>query len=393
MTDEQERAALGVPTVLDRLVDELGRVRALGLLRLHEAELDTLHACVAGRTPGAETAETASAPDARVEPEAVERLLHTVVLGLDGALLRDAALHSFGFASGTRDLSGKERRERAAHVYRVGAERFRKHQEKLMLQQVARALLNGEGHDAPAVPAAREGPREGVGAAPPTDAVLPVRAGRHVVRTAFSHGDVLLTVHVAPIELVTGVDVLVSSENIYFEMSKTFRRTVSGSLRRAGATKDSVGRITDDVIARQLGAWVRKFGVPGLPVAAGTVAVTSPGALSAQGVRRILHAAVATPSATGDGYETAPDAVATAVRRVFQLAAAERRAGRVPLRSIALPLLGAGRGGLDARTSAETVVGTLEQVLGDDPDWSVHLVTRNPVSARAVFDVLSDRRP
>ncbi|MDX2528984.1 macro domain-containing protein [Streptomyces europaeiscabiei] len=381
MIDEQEQAGPDLPTTLRKLVDELGRVRALGLLRLHEAELETLHALAAGRSPGAETA----APGGRGEPEAVERLLHTVVLGLDGELVRDAALHSFGFAPGTRDLSGKERRERAAHVYRVGAERFRKHQEKLMLQQVARAVMNFEGHEPGPVPGSRESSRG--------SAVAPVRAGRHVLRAAFAHGDVLLTLHVAPIELVTGVDVLVSSENIYFEMSKTFRRTVSGSLRRAGATKDTVGRITDDVIARQLADWVRRFGVPGLPVAAGTVAVTSPGALSAQGVRRILHAAVATPSATGDGYETAPAAVAAAVRRVFQLAAAERRTGRTPLRSIALPLLGAGRGGLDARTSAETVVGTLEQVLRADPDWSVHLVTRNPLSARAVIDVLSDRRP
>ncbi|MFJ1668691.1 macro domain-containing protein [Streptomyces bottropensis] len=387
MIDEQAHTGPDLPTTLGKLVDELGRVRALGLLRLHEAELETLSACVAGRSPGA---DVAAAPGDRAQPEAVERLLHAVLLGLDGELLRDAALHSFGFAPGTRDLSGKERRERAAHVYRVGAERFRKHQEKLMLQQVARAILNHGGREpAPVPPDSREGSGDGVRGS----AVAPVRAGRHVLRTAFSHGDVLLTLHVAPIELVTGVDVLVSSENIYFEMSKTFRRTVSGSLRRAGATKDAVGRITDDVIARQLSDWVRNFGVPGLPVAAGTVAVTSPGALAAQGVRRILHAAVATPSATGDGYETAPAAVATAVRRVFQLAAAERRSGRVPLRSVALPLLGAGRGGLDARTSAETVVGTLEQVLRDDPDWSVHLVTRNPLSARAVLDVLSDRRP
>lgn len=385
MIDEQAHTGPDLPTTLHRLVDELGRVRALGLLRLHEARLETLAACAAGRSPGTES----SAPGGRAEPEALERLLHAVLLGLDGELLRDAALHSFGFAPGTRDLSGKERRERAAHVYGVGAERFRKHQEKLMLQQVARAVMNFEGHRAGPVQDSRESVRESAG----NGDVVPVRAGRHVLRTAFPHGDVLLTLHVGPIELVTGVDVLVSSENIYFEMSKTFRRTVSGSLRRAGATKDAVGRITDDVIARQLSDWVRNFGVPGLPVAAGTVAVTSPGALAAQGVRRILHAAVATPSATGDGYETAPAAVAAAVRRVFQLAAAERRAGRAPLRSVALPLLGAGRGGLDARTSAEAVVGTLEQVLRADPDWSVHLVTRNPLSARAVIDVLRDRRP
>ena len=37
MTDEQEQAGPDVPSVVHKLVDELGRVRALGLLRLHEA--------------------------------------------------------------------------------------------------------------------------------------------------------------------------------------------------------------------------------------------------------------------------------------------------------------------------------------------------------------------
>ncbi|MFM9590350.1 hypothetical protein ACKI1J_23285 [Streptomyces scabiei] len=226
MTEQQTRTGPDLPTALHRLVDELGRVRALGLLRLHEARLETLAACAADRSPGAEP----SAPGGRAEPEAVERLLHAVLLGLEGELLRDAALHSFGFAPGTRDLSGKERRERAAHVYGVGAERFRKHQEKLMLQQVARAVMNFEGHRAGPVPESRESVRESAG----DGGVAPVRAGRHVLRTAFPQGDVLLTLHGAPIELATGVDVPVSSENIYFEMSKTFRRTVSGSLRRAG---------------------------------------------------------------------------------------------------------------------------------------------------------------
>ncbi|WP_327723312.1 hypothetical protein [Streptomyces europaeiscabiei] len=193
MIDEQEQAGPDLPTTLRKLVDELGRVRVLGLLRLHEAELETLHACVAGRSPGAE----AVAPGERGEPEAVERLLHTVVLGLDGELMRDAALHSFGFAPGTRDLSGKERRERAAHVYRVGAERFRKHQEKPMLQQMARAVMNFEGHEPGPVP----GSRKSSGRSSRGSAVSPVRAGRHVLRAAFAHGDVLLTLHMAPIEL------------------------------------------------------------------------------------------------------------------------------------------------------------------------------------------------
>ncbi|MGW0331106.1 hypothetical protein ACWD0J_04360 [Streptomyces sp. NPDC003011] len=109
-------------------------------------------------------------------------------------------------------------------------------------------------------------------------------------------------------------------------------------------------------------------------------------------MRRIYRAAVATPSAVGDGYGTAPEAVAEAVRRVFELADAERRSGRVRLCSIALPLLGAGRGGLDARTGVETILGAPEPALAAHPDWSVHLVTRNPLSARAVLDALAARR-
>ncbi|MGW0417307.1 macro domain-containing protein, partial [Streptomyces collinus] len=126
---------------------------------------------------------------------------------------------------------------------------------------------------------------------------------------------------------------------------------------------------------------------------AATRAPTPRGELPPRGEPRTYPRGGAVPSATGDGYETAPEAVAAAVRRVFELAGAERRSGRVRLRSVALPLLGAGRGGLDARTSAETILGALEAVLAADPDWSVHLVTRNPLSARAVLDALAARRP
>ncbi|WP_020684171.1 hypothetical protein [Streptomyces prunicolor] len=70
----------------------------------------------------------------------------------------------------------------------------------------------------------------------------------------------------------------------------------------------------------------------------------------------------------------------------------ERDSGGLPLRSVALPLFGAGRGGLDARKSAEAVLGALEIALAADPDWPVHLVTRNPVSAAAVLEALAARR-
>lgn len=198
-----------------------------------------------------------------------------------------------------------------------------------MLQQMARAVMNFEGHEPGPVPGSRKSSGRSSRGVPSPPSERDVMCYEPPSPTGTSCS--LSTWHPSS---CTGVDVLVSSENIYFEMSKTFRRTVSGSLRRAAATKDTVGRITDDVIARQLADWVRRFGVPGLPVAAGTVAVTSPGALSAQGVRRILHAAVATPSATGDGRrvrDRARGRRGETVRRVFQLAAAPER-GEVRVR-------------------------------------------------------------
>ncbi|MEU9349083.1 macro domain-containing protein [Streptomyces sp. NPDC048278] len=338
---------------------ELNRIRELGLLRLHEAALVELPGLLARSTGAVDTA-------------VVEDALRRAVEGLDPGQ-REIGRITFGLLPGTRALPGKTRRDMAADLAEVGVDRFRKHHEKLLIRQLAGMFLSE------AAPGASGAP-------------VVVRAGRHRVDTPFPHGEVTITVHVAPIELIEGADVLVSSENIYFEMSKTFRRTVSGSLRRAGATKDAGGRIVDDVIARELRSWSERSVPSGLPVAPGTVAVTSAGALAGRGVRRIFHAAVTTPSATGNTYETAPEAVAEAVRRVFELAGQERDSGLFPLRSVALPLFGAGRGGLTARSSAEAILGALEISLAGDPDWSVHLVTRNPVSAGAVMDALAARR-
>ncbi|MGW3101653.1 macro domain-containing protein [Streptomyces sp. NPDC001100] len=385
---------------------ELHRIRALGMLRLHEAGLVELPGVLARSTgtdgrPGPREGE--------VDTVAVENALRRAVDGLDPGQ-REVGLMTFGLLPRTRALPGKERRDRAAELADVGFDRFRKHHEKLLIRQVAEAILAGAeavGVGAPVTNGDAAGPGTVVPAPTPWPVVetpeaypapgssgppAPLRTGRHRVATRFPHGEVTITLHVAPIELIEDVDVLVSSENIYFEMSKTFRRTVSGSLRRAGATKDAGGRIVDDVIARQLKSWSERSVPSGLPVAPGTVAVTPAGALAARGVRRIFHAAVTTPSATGNGYETAPEAVAQAVLRVFRLAGEERESGRLPLRAVALPLFGAGRGGLAARESAEAVLGALEIALATDPDWSVHLVTRNAVSAAAVLDALAARR-
>lgn len=373
---------------LTALVTELSDVRSKGLLRLRDLDLPVLRR--------AATRWLGNGPTDEVEPSAVMGLLTAAVDRLDGERLQPAARHTFGLAADTRDLSAKDRRERAASAFKVGADRFRKHQERLVVREMAQAILV----------VSAEGPRadrpstapDSALAPDPVPAPSPVAApswaitGRRVVPVEFSHGTVPITVHVTSVELLAGIDVLVSSENTYFEMSKTFRSTVSGSLRRAGATKDAAGRILDDVIADQLTAWMRTFGSQGLPVAPGTVVPTSPGELTGNGVRRIYHAAVTTPLVGTDGYETTPWVVATAVRRICALLRTERHTGQGPLRSVAFPLLGAGRGGLSPRASTEALLSGLDPALAADPGWSVHLVTRNPKSASVALDVLEARR-
>ncbi|WP_446045901.1 macro domain-containing protein, partial [Streptomyces olivaceus] len=183
-----------------------------------------------------------------------------------------------------------------------------------------------------------------------------------------------VTVRVAPIERVWDTDILVSSENVFLEMSKTFRPTVSGVLRRAAAER-AAGEVVDDVLARELALWLHTHRRTGLAVPPGTVVPTSAGALSRQGVRRIYHAAVATPVDHGSRYHVAPGTVADAVRASFELGRAERRTLALPLTSICFPLLGAGHGGLPAADAATRLLAAIREELRRDPSWSVLLVT------------------
>lgn len=367
------------------LIAELDAIRRKGLPRLREVRLAALDA-VPARLGGAEPTSAAGGL------LGVERLLEEAAGALKGDRLRAAARITFGLDSDTRDLSAKDRRERACVLFDVGVDRFRRHQEKTLLAQLADAVLSLPADAADRAPAPV---RDQAAPAAPGKAAAPRAAppsGRRVVPVRYPHGTVPVTVHVAAMESLRGVDVLVSSENVYFEMSKTFRDTVSGSLRRAGARKDAAGRILDDVIARQLTAWLTRFGSSGLPVAAGTVVPTSPGELAGQGVRRIYHAAIVSPLLGTDRYQTAPWIVSAAVHRIFELGRTERSSGRAALRSIALPLLGAGRGGLDPRASVEAILTALGPALDADPDWQVHFAVRDAEAAGVVLDALDARR-
>ncbi|WP_328667314.1 hypothetical protein OG905_09660 [Streptomyces sp. NBC_00322] len=384
------------------MVAELGLVRANGLLGLRRLELPLLHAASVVHSDGGE---------GDMRPGAVEALLRDAVETLGGGDLQTAAQYTFGLTRGAREWAAQDRRRRAADVFRVSIDRFRKHHEKLVLQETAEAVL--------ALCLARSPATEGQGAgngavAGGTEAIAErtestVRAVEQTRRTgppdarplplgplslpvALGGTTARIIVHTSPIEFVTGVDILVSSENTYLEMSRTYRPTTSGALRRAAARQNAAGAILDDVLARELHDWLVRFASPGLPVAPGTVAATSAGELASQGVRRVYHAAVVMPRTDG-GYDTTPAVVTKAVRQVFEAAAAERDSFGPPLRSLCLPLLGAGRGGLEPAASLRAMLTAIGPALADRPFWEVHLAVRRPAVARAVLDVLAEHRP
>ncbi|AGP60486.1 Appr-1-p processing protein [Streptomyces rapamycinicus NRRL 5491] len=375
----------------DQLLEELKSIRRPGLPDLRSIDRPALRAAAVagGFCDGSDDA-----------PAGIEALLKEAVRRLgERDLLGQAAAHTFGLLPDRRGAPAHDRRKTAAAVYGVTSERFRKHQEPQVVQQLAEAVLTilreppplsggpgptgrspgpGAGARLPAEPSAagqstlaRGGRVSRIGQEPPlrVDSV-PVDA-----QSTF-------TLHVSPIELLRDIEVLVSSENVYLEMSKTFRPTVSGALRLAAAVRDPAGEIVDDVLARELAAWLRAHGRPGLPIRPGTVVPTSPGALAARGVRRIYHAAVATP--LDDTYEVRPESIARAVSACFALARAERDRYEPALSSICFPLLGAGRGGLAPAVSATWLRWAIRDELARDARWRVHLVVRSREIAEAV---------
>lgn len=388
----------------ESLVEELREVRRRGLPGLRHCPREALR----------EAAEAAGlCGGEQDEQSGIEELLGAAVRRLAGGHpVRDddssdplarAAAHSFGIFPARRGVPGTDRRKAAAGVYGVTTERFRKSQERDVIAELAAAVLavarEGRVREAagpvtgdpwtlvprepatlpPTAPPGRAIPAAGVPARPP------------VVRPGAAAPAGRITVRTCPIELVRDVDILVSSENTFLEMSKTFRSTVSGALRRAAALRDASGEIVDDVLARELGVWLRTHERPGVPVRPGTVVATSSGALAAQGVRRIHHAAIAAPVGNGERYHVTPAVLAEAVRASFELARQEAEFLALPMSSICFPLMGTGRGGLSVPTAARALLGALGQELRRDPSWSVLMVTPDEGHARLLMAASSAR--
>lgn len=376
------------------IVEDLRLLRERGLVRIRHTELAALR-LAAERCP-------AVTPD-DVGPRAIEALLRAAVENLGGGELAAAAGYTFGLTPGWRDRPAQDRRRRAAQQYGVSIERFRKHHERVVIEQVAEEVL--ELWNQRPVRKAAGDPERVVGSPAwrPLDAATSGKTHpdhrdgsvpRHTraemaaeLRLERRAGNATLpvVVHIEPVDLIRDVDVVVAPLNVYLEVPPAYKVSVAASLRRAAARRGADGAVEEDPVHDELQHWLRVHGRAGVPVTAGTVAPTSSGQLTDQGIRRIYHAAVAAPHPGTNDYDVDPASIARAVQRVFAIARTERNLFDPPLRSLGFPLLGAGRGGLAPETSFAWLWAAIqrEASAGDD-DWTVHFITRRRATANVV---------
>ncbi len=295
----------------------------------------------------------------------MEKVLRLAVSRMGGGTLQTAAEYSLGLAQGTRDWPAADRRRRAAQVYGVSVERFRKHHEFMVLGQIAEQIVQ--------VGQVARRDRATVVAAVPAER-LP---DAHRALDVRVHGrTVPVTVHVHSVDLLRDIDVVVSPSNTYFALPAPYKSSVSATLRRAGARRDATGGLVEDHIHDELGGWAARHGAPGRAALPGTVAVTSAGALAGQGIRRIYHVAVAVPRPESNDYDVQPADITRGVARVFAQLAEEAGQYDPPLRSVCLPLLGAGRGGLTPLESFGALWAAVEAELARGAEWEIHFVVR-----------------
>ncbi|MFE7107974.1 macro domain-containing protein [Streptomyces sp. NPDC057575] len=358
------------------LLAELKEVRRAGLVRLRGRAL-----------PAIETAAEAIAPPGvRAPGVPVEVLLRSAVGRLDAGTLRTAAEYTLGLAQGTRDWPASSRRARAAAVYGVSVERFRKDQETMVLGQVAehivRLVAEAAGADS-GTDAVNRADAGGTGAAE-SHRTVEVRAAGRPVR---------LTVHMHPVDLLRDVDVVVSPSNVYFALPEPYKSSVAASLRRAAGAYGVTGEVLADPLLEELRGWAERHGTSGRAVRTGTVAATGAGALAAQGVRRIYHAAIAVPRAGTNDYDVLPADVTRAVSQVLAVLAEEHEHHAPPLRSVCFPLLGSGRGGLPYSVSLNAMWAAIEAELARGARWDVHFVVRTAEAAALIERIPAGIRP
>jgi O-acetyl-ADP-ribose deacetylase (regulator of RNase III) len=170
--------------------------------------------------------------------------------------------------------------------------------------------------------------------------------------------DLIVGYKTGAIDDVRRVSIWVNPENTDMLMDRVIGRSISARIRYLGSNRDDDGNIVEDTIAEAL----RRTVGPRGHVRIGTVLVTESGTLKIKNhVQRIFHVAIveATP---GSAMKGSQDKLAQCVRTLLERAEREnKRLWRItfrltPFKSILVPMMGAGEGGLVLEDVAETII-------------------------------------
>jgi nudix-type nucleoside diphosphatase (YffH/AdpP family) len=196
----------------------------------------------------------------------------------------------------------------------------------------------------------------------PTQAPATRPLGFSTVRYRFKEKpEITIGYKTGAIDDIHGISIWVNSENTDMMMDRVIGRTISAKIRLLGANRDGRDNIIEDAIAEALRSAVGHRAHVGI----GTVLVTESGALKAtHQVQRIFHVATVESGGLGTGIKADPDKLKLCVAKL--LARAEEENNRIfrvllrkePFRSILIPLLGSGDGGVPVEEAADIVITT-----------------------------------
>ncbi len=191
----------------------------------------------------------------------------------------------------------------------------------------------------------------------------------------------IIGIKTGDIKEVRDVDVWVNSENTDMMMDRVIGKTISGNIRYLGAEKDDQGNVYEDTIADALRGKLgrRTF------VKLGTLVETETGALVERGVRRVIHIASVEGRGPGQGVFADADKIGDCTAKVLQHVHKRNRSflmRRSRFRSILIPLMGAGDGGLRPDQVALPILREVARFLKQNPKSELREIYLLALTAR-----------
>lgn len=170
------------------------------------------------------------------------------------------------------------------------------------------------------------------------------------------------------IKKIKNVDIWVNSENTNMEMARPFERSISATIRYAGAKKDRAGFVVEDTIADDL-----KRIMNGRDAKPGAVIPTTSGELKrTNNVKWVFHAA-SVVGQPGEGYKPINN-IADCIYEALNLVDVDEELANEDLKSIIFPLMGTGTTKLSAQGIADSLIDAALAYVEENPNSRINKI-------------------